>query len=58
MNQNLFLMTVMVVLLVVAVFFTANQRDTLKKQAIELGYAEWKVESDGTTTFRWKEGGK
>ena len=32
-----------------------EQTDTLKKQAIERGYAEWKVDNKGSVEWQWKE---
>ena len=46
---------VCVIILVVALIVTANQRDTLKKQAVEKGYAEWVVTPEGNATWQWKE---
>lgn len=32
-----------------------EQADTLKKQAVERGYAEWKVDNSGSIKWQWKE---
>ena len=32
-----------------------EQADTLKKQAVERGYAEWKVDNSGSVKWQWKE---
>ncbi len=40
------------------VFQLAEQRDDLKQQAVEHGCAEWVVNSDGATTWQWKEESK
>lgn len=40
---------------VVALFIGANQRDKMKQEAVERGYAEWVVDSKGETKWRWKE---
>lgn len=40
---------------VVALIIGANQRDKMKQEAVERGYAEWVVDSKGETKWRWKE---
>jgi hypothetical protein len=42
-------------LCIVAVFALANQRDNIKKQAVERGFATFVPDSSGNTTFVWKE---
>ena len=49
------IMCVCFILLLVAAFMVAEQRDELKKQAVERGFAEWVSDSTGTTTWQWKE---
>lgn len=46
--------------IIVAILFGAiccalYQKDTLKEQAVERGYAEWVVDSSGNTQWKWKE---
>lgn len=36
----------------------AWERETIQKEAVKAGRAEWVVENDGTTTFKWKEIGE
>jgi hypothetical protein len=36
-------------------FLVAGQRDTLKQEAVEHGYAEWIVTGQNKTEFKWKE---
>lgn len=43
------------VMLVAIVFMIADERDALKKEAVERGYAEWIGKSNGSTTWQWKE---
>jgi hypothetical protein len=31
------------------------ERDTLKEQAVERGYAEWKVDNSGSAEWQWKD---
>lgn len=35
--------------------FAAKDAGNLRKQAVERGYAEYVVDSDGKTTWQWKE---
>jgi len=35
--------------------FGADEVASLRKQAIERGYAEYLVDSDGKTTWQWKK---
>lgn len=44
------------VLLLIAALMVAQQRDELKQQAVDRGFAEWQIIS-GTkeTEFKWKE---
>jgi hypothetical protein len=40
---------------IILAFAALWQRDTLKNQAIERGYAEWKVDNKGSVEWQWKE---
>ena len=51
-------MCVVFILLLAAAFMLASERDDLKKQAVEHGYAEWVVKPNGDTTWQWKEAAK
>lgn len=42
-------------LTVYCAFAVAEQRDTLKKEAVEHGFAEWIVIGQNQTEFKWKE---
>jgi len=57
MNKNTaeLLMTLAVILLVIAAFMVAKQRDDLKAEAVKHGAAEWVADHNGHTTFKWKE---
>jgi hypothetical protein len=46
---------VMFLCAIILAFAALRQRDTLKKQAIERGYAEWKVDNSGSVEWQWKE---
>lgn len=39
----------------VCAFAVANQRDNLKQEAVDRGFAEWKVIGQNETEFTWKE---
>jgi hypothetical protein len=34
---------------------SSNQKNDLRKQAVERGHAEYVVDSDGKTTWQWKD---
>ena len=42
-----------IVLILSVAFLVANQRDELKKQAVERGFAEWVCDPSGNTTWQW-----
>jgi len=44
-----------VLMLLSALFCVAMQRDNLKAEAVEKGFAEWVVTSHGNATWKWKE---
>ena len=50
---NLF--CVLVLMLSGTLFCTWLEKATMQKQAIERGYAEYAVKSNGKTTWQWKE---
>lgn len=62
MNQLNYLILILwsLVITVILFFFflVAEQRDDLKRQAVERGYAEWVVNPSGSTSWRWKEDAK
>ena len=43
------------IILAVGLFSVANQRDALKQEAVDRGYAEWIVTKQNETEFKWKE---
>lgn len=48
--------SILVMLTMLAMLFAvAGQRDNLKKEAVERGVAERVVDSNGNTTWKWKE---
>tara|TARA_R110000868_G_scaffold54509_4_gene170263 strand:- start:21461 stop:21655 length:195 start_codon:yes stop_codon:yes gene_type:complete len=44
----------MLILMTIAAFSAAEQRDELKVQAVKRGFAEWVCDVNGQTTFKWK----
>ena len=39
---------------IIAVFAAVIQMDNLKIEAVDRGFAEWQVNSNGTVTWKWK----
>ncbi len=55
-NTQEWLLTVCFLLVLAAAFMVANQRDSIKQEAVDRGFAEWHViEGTSETEFRWKE---
>jgi hypothetical protein len=48
------LMFVISLSLVICLLISSNQKNDLRKQAVERGHAEYVVDSDGETTWQWK----
>lgn len=46
--------TVIIALLICA-FDAARQRDYLKQEAVDRGFAEWVVKGKNETEFKWRE---
>ncbi len=40
----------------VVLFMLDNKIDTLREEAVKLGFAEWVVDVSGETEWRWKGG--
>jgi hypothetical protein len=49
------LSVLMVILMIVAAFAVAAQRDALKQEAVDKGFAEWVIKGQNKTEFKWKE---
>jgi hypothetical protein len=45
----------LVILGVICTHVAANQRDTLKQEAVDRGFAEWAVVGQDKIEFKWKE---
>lgn len=52
--QELIAVVVIIALLICA-FVAAGQRDNLKQEAVDRGFAEWIVKGQDKTEFKWKE---
>jgi len=51
--QEWFLLFI-VIIVTIAAFLVAEQRDALKVEAVKHGAAEWVSDVNGRTTFKWK----
>jgi hypothetical protein len=54
-TRPLLFFAVMFLCAIILAFAALRQRDTLKKEAIERGYAEWKVDNSGSVEWQWKD---
>jgi len=59
MNKETYLewsLVLITIILIAVLFAVADERDSLKQQAVDKGFAEWQIIS-GTkeTEFKWKE---
>ncbi len=52
------IMLACVIILIVIFFAVCSQRDELKVEAVKRGFAEWVVDTEGKTTWKWKEDAK
>jgi hypothetical protein len=48
------LFTFVFIFMTVGAFYAAHQREQLKVEAVERGYAEWVPDTHGDTVFKWK----
>jgi hypothetical protein len=46
---------IMLITAIVGLFIVADQRDALKQEAVDRGFAEWIVTKQNETEFKWKE---
>lgn len=44
-----------IIALLICAFVAAGQRDNLKQEAVDRGFAEWVVKGQDKTEFKWKE---
>ena len=54
-TRPLLFFAVMFFCAIIVAFAALWQRDTLKKQAVERGYAEYKVDNSGSAEWQWKD---
>lgn len=54
-NQIEWLVFITLILVTLAAFAAADQRDSLKEEAVKRGFAEWIVISNNNTEFKWKD---
>ena len=50
-----FAISLMLVIVAIVIGVIVKQKEGIRKQAIERGHAEYVVDSDGKTTWQWKE---
>ena len=43
------------ILTIICAFTAVEQRDSLKQEAVNRGFAEWKVVGENKTEFVWRE---
>lgn len=57
MNKNTHEWSLIAALIVtiICAFAVAEQRDSLKQEAVDRGFAEWKVIGQNKTEFVWRE---
>lgn len=48
-------MVAALILTIICAFAAAEQRNNLKQEAVNRGFAEWKVVGENKTEFKWKE---
>ena len=54
-NTLEWLSVAIIIALLICAFNAACQRDYLKQEAVDRGFAEWVVKGQGKTEFKWKE---
>lgn len=54
-RYDLICLSTVMILAVICTLVAAKQRDTLKQEAIERGFAEWAVVGQDKIEFKWKE---
>lgn len=54
-NQLQWVILIALILTTLAAFAVADQRDSLKEEAVKRGFAEWIVISNNNTEFKWKD---
>ena len=54
-NSQEWVMVAALILTIICAFAAAEQRNNLKQEAVNRGFAEWKVVGENKTEFKWKE---
>lgn len=54
-NREEWVAIAIIIFLVVSAFVAAEQRDDLKQEAVDRGFAEWVIKGQNKTEFKWKE---
>ena len=54
-NRQEWVAIAIIIVLVVSAFVAAGQRDDLKQEAVDRGFAEWVIKGQNKTEFKWKE---
>ena len=49
------LMVLIIIILIAGLFAVVDQRDSLKQQAVDKGFAEWVIKGQNQIWFKWKE---
>lgn len=49
------LLVLITIILIAGLFAVVDQRDALKQEAVDKGFAEWIVLGQNDTEFKWKE---
>ena len=49
------LLVLITIILIAGLVAVADQRDSLKQQAVDKGFAEWVIKGQNQTEFKWKE---
>jgi len=54
-NAQEWMLVALLILITVCAFAAAQQRDELKQQAVDRGFAEWRIiKGSKETEFKWK----
>lgn len=54
-NTQKWIAVAVIIALLMCAFDAACQRDHLKQEAVDRGFAEWVVKGQDKTEFKWKE---
>ena len=54
-NRQEWVAIAIIIILLITAFAVAGQRDELKQEAVDRGFAEWVIKGQNKTEFKWKE---